>query len=363
MGRAVAIIIDVAEDNQPIQPIAEKFTSDFNLGQYSPEQICEAARQAGIVGMGGAGFPTAVKLRANPESPIDTVIINACECEPFLTCDYRMMIEWTDQILAGSALAGKSLSCENIIIAIEDNKPDAIAAFKEAVRKNSAMSHIQILAVETKYPQGGERQLIKSVTGRDVPVGGIPPMVKVLVTNVGTAAAIAEAVCFANPLTHRVVTVTGGGINRCGNFYVPIGTPVEELIDFCGGLGEKAVKVLLGGPMMGFAIGDLSIPITKTCGAITVLTEKEIGKAKNKGKQTPCIRCGRCLDVCPIKLNPTKIAHAVKYDMLETAADYHMAACMECGCCSYVCPGNIEVAGHIKTGKILVARQKKKMPQ
>jgi len=166
-----------------------------------------------------------------------------------------------------------------------------------------------------------------------------------------------------NALTHRVVTVTGEGIDRPGNFYVPVGTPISELIDHCGGLNKKAAKVISGGPMMGFSIADLSMPITKTSGAITVLTKKDITLAKHLNRQTPCIRCGRCLEVCPAKLNPTKIAHAVKHDMLDVAESYYMSSCIECGCCSYVCPANIELKGYINTGKVLQARAKKMMPK
>ena len=165
------------------------------------------------------------------------------------------------------------------------------------------------------------------------------------------------------PLTHRVVTVTGEGIEKPGNYYVPIGTSVGELIEFSGGLKEDAVRVVLGGPMMGIAIADMTMPITKTSGAVTVLTEKQISEAKFTGRQTPCLRCGRCLEACPENLNPTKIAHAVKHNLLDVAESYYISACMECGCCSYVCPANIEVTGYIKTGKVLLARQKKKIPE
>jgi len=362
-GRAEAVIIDVDPESRSGPITAGQYGSDFDPHKYSAEQIYEAVANAGIVGMGGAGFPTSVKLKANPDSPIDTIIINGCECEPFITCDYRIMLEWTQQILNGTLLVGRALDCANIFIAIEDNKPDAIEAFREAVKQTPGAANVKVAAVETKYPQGGERQLIKAVVDREVPVGGIPPMVNVLVTNVATAAAIADAVVLGRPLTHRVTTVTGRAIARSGNFYVPIGTSVKTLIDFCGGLTDEAQKVLVGGPMTGFSIGDLTVPITKTAGSITVLTEKEMGKAKTAGKETPCIRCGRCIDVCPVNLNPTRIAHSVKHQLFDVAENYHMAACIECGCCSYICPANIEIAGYIKTGKILLARQKKHMPQ
>ena len=230
--------------------------------------------------------------------------------------------------------------------------------FSNEVKTYANSDGIKVVPVKTKYPQGGERQLIKAILKKDVPTGGIPPMIGVVVLNVATVAAIAEAVGYDSPLTHRVVTVTGEGIANPGNFYVPIGTQVAELIEFCGGLTEEAVKVILGGPMMGIAIADLTPPVTKTTGAVTVLTKKQIGAAKFAGQQTPCIRCGRCLEVCPEHLNPTKIAHAVKNNLLDVAENYYINACMECGCCSYVCPANIELTGYIKTGKTLLARQK-----
>ena len=271
------------------------------------------------------------------------------------------MLEWTRQIIAGVRLAQKASGCSRVFICIEDNKPKAIEAMNEAVE--SFGKGIQVVPIKTKYPQGGERQLINALLMRHVPTGGIPPMIGLVVLNVATAAAIAEAVVGDLPLTHRVVTVTGEGVARPGNFYVPIGTSVAELIEFSGGLKEDAVRVVLGGPMMGIAIADLTKPITKTGGAITVLTEKQIGAAKFEGRQTPCLRCGRCLEVCPENLNPTKIAHAVKHNLLDVAESYYINACMECGCCSYVCPANIEVSGHIRTGKMLLARQKKKIPE
>jgi len=353
LGRSEAIVIE-AYQYTPTRRSYFKLRDDFDENNYSAEQICDAVRQAGIVGMGGAGFPTRVKIEPNPRLPKETLIINGCECEPYITCDYRIMIEWPSQIVAGIKLARKASGCSRVFIGIEDNKPKAIEAMSAAVSGDN----IKVVPVKTKYPQGGERQLINAILKRHVPTGGIPPMIGVVVLNVATAAAIAETVVGDLPLTHRVVTVTGEGVRNPGNFYVPIGTSVAELIEFCGGLRKEAVRVILGGPMMGIAIADLTTPVTKTTGAITVLTEKQIGKAKFTGRQTPCLRCGRCLEVCPEHLNPTKIAHAVKNNLLDVAESYYISACMECGCCSYVCPANIEITGYIKTGKSLLAQLK-----
>jgi electron transport complex protein RnfC len=361
LGRAPAIIIEAYQNIAAKQPRFE-LQEDFDENKYSAEQICDAVRKAGIVGMGGAGFPTRVKIEPDPRTPKEIMIINGCECEPYITCDYRIMLERANQIIAGVKLAQRAAGCSQVFIGIEDNKPKAIEVVKTAIEKFSNSSHIKIVPVKTKYPQGGERQLIEAILKKNVPTGGIPPAIGVVVLNVATTAAIAEAVINNTPLTHRVVTVTGEAIARPGNFNVAIGTSVHELIEFCGGVIKKSAKVVVGGPMMGIAIADLDTPVTKTTNAVTMLTGEEIGKAKFARRQTPCIHCGRCLRACPENLNPTKIAHAVKNNLLEVAESYYIRACIECGCCSFVCPANIEVTGFIKTGKNLLARQKKKIP-
>jgi len=361
LGRSMAIVIG-AFPYSPTRWSSFSLKDDFDENDYSAGQICEAVREAGIVGMGGAGFPTRVKIEPNPRLPKETLIINGCECEPYITCDYRIMLELTDKIIAGVKLARKASGCSRTIIAIEDNKPEAIEAMNQALKRFKNSEGIKVVPVRTKYPQGGERQLIKAVLKKNVPTGGIPPMIGVVVLNVATVAAIAEAVISDLPLTHRIVTVTGEAIAKPGNYNFPIGMSVENIIEFCGGVTQKSAKVVLGGPMMGIAIADLKTPITKTTNAVTVLTKEQIGRAKFARRQTACIRCGRCLEVCPENLNPTKIAHAVKYNLLDAAERYYMSACMECGCCSYVCPANIEITGYIKTGKIFLARQKKKVP-
>ncbi|MEK7997057.1 MAG: electron transport complex subunit RsxC, partial [Planctomycetota bacterium] len=321
IGRGMAVVIEALPDN-PTKRMRFALPNDFDEGKYSAEQICQAVREAGIVGMGGAGFPTRVKIEPNPKLPKETLIVNGCECEPYITCDYRIMLEWTSQIIAGVKLARRASGCSRVFIAIEDNKPQAIEVVSETLRNGANGDGITVVPVKTKYPQGGERQLIRAILKRHVPTGGIPPMIGVVVLNVATAAAIAEAVVSGQPLTHRVVTVTGEAIARPGNYYVPIGTSVEDLIEFCGGVTEKCAKVVLGGPMMGIAIADLNTPVTKTTNAVTVLTKEQIGGAKFARRQTACIRCGRCLEVCPENLSPTKIAHAVKHNLIDVAEGY-----------------------------------------
>jgi len=362
LGRSPAIVIE-ALPNNPAKWSCFTLSGDFDQSRYSAEQICQAVREAGIVGMGGAGFPTRVKIEPDPQLPKETLIINGCECEPYITCDYRIMLEWTNQIIAGVKLARKASGCSQVFIAIEDNKPQAIEAMSSALSHSGNGDNIRIVPMKTKYPQGGERQLIRAILRKNVPTGGIPPMIGAVVLNVATVAAIAEAVVSGSPLTHRVVTVTGEAIARPGNYYVQIGTSVEDLVEFCGGVTKPSAKVVLGGPMMGIAIADMQTPVTKTTNAVTVLTKEQIGRAKFARRVTACIRCGRCLQVCPENLIPTKIAHAVKHNLLDVAERNYMSACIQCGCCSYVCPANIELTGYIKTGKIFVARQKKKMAE
>lgn len=318
------------------------------LDKYEPQQIVQSVRDAGLVGMGGAAFPTHVKLSVNPKKPIDTIMINGCECEPYLTADYRLMIEAPGPIITGSLLAGQACGADQVVIAIESNKPAAIAKLREA----AAGTNVKVAKVETKYPMGGERQTIPSVLDREVPTGGLPLDVGVVVINVGTAAAIARAVLRSKPLTHRIVSVSGSGIVNPKNLLVAVGTSHAELIDYCGGVKANTTRIVAGGPMMGFTMGDLNSPVTKGTSGITVLTDKEAKRIA----ETNCLRCGRCVDVCPLNLVPTKIALAAKAKDWDLAKKYYIMACCECGCCTYVCPAGIPLVQLMRMGKAQMPR-------
>ena len=353
--RSDALPIAVAADAPPVTSWFEAFLGGpwdlAPIDVMDGKQIIAAVQEAGIVGEGGAAFPTHVKLMPVEKRPVDIFILNGCECEPYLTADYRLMVEAPQAIVAGLLLARKACGATRAIVAIEDNKPAAIAAMGKAV---AGLPAVEVVVCETRYPMGGERQLIPTVTKRRVPVGGLPLDVGVLVVNVGTAAAIANACLRNQPVTHRIVTVTGQGIVRPGNLIAPIGARFADLIKHCGGLKPDARRVLAGGPMMGFAVSDLNTPVTKGTSGITVLAESELDYAR----QTNCLKCGQCVDVCPLNLVPTKIAHAVKAGNLDLAERSYLAACCECGCCSYVCPARIPLVQYMRAGKAALARFK-----
>ncbi len=308
-----------------------------------PKSISDAVREAGIVGQGGAAFPTSVKLMRNDKRPVDTLLVNGCECEPYLTADHRLMLEAPAAIVEGVRLAAWGCGAENIVIAVEDNKMDAV----QALRSAAETSRVDIVAVKTKYPMGGEKQTVLSVLGRTIPTGGLPLDVGVVVINVATAAAVARALLRKKPLTHRVISVTGEGIVQPKNLLAPIGVSYGELINFCGGLKPDTARVIAGGPMMGFTLSDFSTPITKGTSGIVALTHEALIRLD----ETPCVRCGRCVDVCPLNLVPSRIALAARHKDWDLAKRYHMRACMECGCCGYTCPAGIPLVQLIRMGK------------
>jgi electron transport complex protein RnfC len=320
------------------------------LEKYNPQEITEAIHDAGIVGLGGAAFPTHVKLMLNEKKPVDTLLINGSECEPYLTSDYRLMLDAPNPVITGALLAGRATEAKDIIVGIEDNKPRAV----EMLSKAASGTGVRIAVVKTKYPQGGEKNLIWAILKREVPLGGLPMDVGAAVSNVGTAAAIARAVIRKGPLTHRVVCVTGAGVVNPKNLLVPIGISFGELIEYCGGLKEESARLIAGGPMMGFSFSNLGMVVTKGTSGLTILTQQDI----REGEETACIRCGQCVDACSMRLVPTKLAHAAKHQDLDLTEKYHIMGCYECGCCTYVCPANIPLIQLIRMGKAMVVESK-----
>lgn len=313
--------------------------------QLSSDEIKEKIKNAGIVGMGGAAFPTIVKLSPPKEKTVDTVILNGCECEPYLTGDYRLMIEKPKEIIEGLKILMKVLGVNRGFVGIEDNKPLALAAMKKAAEGEG---NIDVCALHTKYPQGAEKMLIKSLTNREVPPRALPMDVKVVVQNVSTSFAIFEAVRYGKPLVERVVAVTGEGINKPGNILVRIGTMISHLIEECGGIKEESAKIISGGPMMGFAISSLDIPVTKGTSGIVVLREGDFVHADDFG---PCIRCGRCIDACPMGLMPSMLSIYAEKGFYEGAKEYNLFDCFECGSCAFVCPSKRPIVQLVRLAK------------
>ncbi|MBM4400015.1 MAG: electron transport complex subunit RsxC, partial [Candidatus Cloacimonetes bacterium] len=309
-----------------------ELTDEADFLNLPVDEMKKRIKEAGICGMGGAGFPTIVKLSPPEDKPIDTVILNGVECEPYLTSDYRLMLERAEDILKGLKIIMKVLGASNGCIGIEANKPDVIKLMENLVKSEA---NIKVVGLKLRYPQGAEKQLIYAATKRRVPNrGGLPMAVKVVVQNVGTAVAIYEAVRFKKPLVDRVIAVTGSCVAQPSNLKARIGTPFSKLIDFCGGTTSEIGKIISGGPMMGFAVPNLNAPMTKGSSGLVILDTKE---AHILEEQT-CLRCGRCVDVCPMNLFPSLIAQAVKVEDYDTADKAGMTDCMKCGSCAYVCP-------------------------
>ncbi len=311
----------------------------------SPKELKEIIKSSGIVGMGGATFPTHVKLSPPKEKPIDAVMINGAECEPYLTADHRMMLEKPFEVVEGLKILLYVLGVKKGYIGIENNKPDAIKKMQEAA---SSEQSIEVHSLQVKYPQGAEKMLIKSILDREVPAGGLPMDVGVVVQNVGTAYSIYEACRFGKPVIERVVSVTGNGIKAPKNLMVRIGTTVSQLIEECGGFTGEAVKVISGGPMMGFALYSLDVPVTKGTSGVVVMTEDETAHVE---KFDPCIRCGRCIEACPMGLMPSMLSVLSERGFYEDSKEYNLFDCFECGSCTYVCPSRRPIVQQIRLSK------------
>ncbi|MFZ0389060.1 MAG: electron transport complex subunit RsxC [Calditrichia bacterium] len=337
-GKAIQIDHD-GEDNwlETIQP-------DESYSELPPKDLIKRIREAGLAGLGGATFPTHVKLSPPPDKKIDVVMLNGAECEPYLTADHRLMLESPREIVMGLQIIMKILDVKRGIIGIEDNKPDAIKTMRQAVSGESA---IQVMVFPVKYPQGAEKQMIKAALNREVPSGGLPMNVGVVVQNVGTAQTVYQAVAQQKPLIHRIVTVTGPGIKEPKNVLVPIGTPFQNVVDYCGGISEKASKIIMGGPMMGLAQPNLEVPVVKGTSGILVLEEE----STHLPAEEPCIRCGRCVEICPAHLLPTTLQLLVNNERLLEAESLNIMDCIECGSCSYICPSNRYLLHSIRFGK------------
>lgn len=322
-----------------------------DMEALSPEQIIQAIQDSGMVGLGGAAFPSHVKLTVPRDRKIDTLVVNGCECEPFLTCDHRMMLELTDDLIAGTRYAMQATRVGRAVIGVEDNKPDAIAAIQARLPADGTIS---VAAVETKYPQGAEKMLIKSLLDLDVPAGGLPAQVGVVVNNVGTLAMLGRLLPGGHGLIERVVTVTGPGVARPGDYWVPLGTPMRHVLDWAGAGDVSEREIILGGPMMGQAVASLDVPVTKGVSGILVFDRNDI-EAESRRKIYPCIKCGECVNVCPMGLNPSMLgmlAGAREYEAM--GAHYHLGDCFECGCCTYVCPSNIPLVQQFRVAKGLL---------
>ena len=338
-----------------IDPSAQQekdFLQPIDPFKASIEELLERIKLAGVVGQGGAAFPTYVKLSPPKEKTIDSLIINACECEPYLTRDYRLMMDRTSCLISGIRIIMKILRLRKCCIGIEDNKPEAIRKLREKTKDDA---DIEITTLRTKYPQGGEKILIKAVLNREVPRGKLPMDVGAVVLNTGTAIAVHDAVIKGEPAITAVLTVSGRGIRIPRNLIVPVGTPVKDVIDFCGGIHKTAARIIVGGPMMGTSQHSIKVPIVKATSGILVLTKEEIAG----GKETACLKCGRCVDVCALNLLPTRLARLSRLGRFEDAEILHITACMECGTCAYECPARIPLVQWMRLGKKAVLRMQR----
>ena len=349
-GPAILLRPDGLDEAQPPEP-ADPFA-------LAPAEIARRVAAAGVVGLGGATFPAAVKLALGKHQPIGTLILNGGECEPYLSCDDRLMRERPGEVVDGARIILRAIGGTRALIGVERNKPEAIAALREAARP---WPEVEVVPVPARYPMGSEKQLIAWLTGREVPAEGRSADIGVVVHNVATAAAIHRAIRCGEPLTLRIVTVAGGAIRTPRNVEVRLGTPLSALVEFCGGFTSAPARLVLGGPMMGMAISSLDIPVIKGSGGLLALTAAETGAAQATG---PCIRCASCVGACPIGLVPLQMAALIRAGALQDAVALGLKDCIGCGTCSYVCPSSIPLVQYFNHAKgELAARERNRMKQ
>lgn len=341
MIQSIVIAVDREQDKLEL--------ADIDLNKVTREEAVKAVREAGIVGMGGAAFPTVVKLSPPPDKKIDALIINGCECEPFLTCDHRLMLEQPEKLLRGVRLLMDILGVKRAYVCIEDNKLDAI----QALRQKNNDPQIVLMKMPTKYPQGSEKHLVKAVLDREIPSGGLPFDVGALIQNVGTCVAVYEAVKHRKPLIERVVTVTGQNIRNPQNLLVKIGTPLSHLIAECGGIIEQPAKVVVGGPMTGKAQHNLDAPVVKGTTGVVVLPPE---LALEDMDYSDCVRCCKCVEYCPMMLYPNQISIYCEAGMVKEAAEWNTMDCIECGICAYVCPSKRPIVQLVQRTKPLIGQ-------
>ncbi|MDW7667786.1 MAG: electron transport complex subunit RsxC [Bacillota bacterium] len=335
------------------QEISEEVQPKGDLGNLKKDDILKIVKEAGLTGMGGAGFPTHVKLSPPEDKKIDILIINGAECEPYLTSDHRMMLEYPERVVLGTKAIMKALEVTNGVIGIEKNKPDAIKTMKEAVKNEES---IKVAELQTKYPQGGEKSLIYAVTKREVPSGGLPMDVGAVVQNIGTVAALAEAITTGMPVVHRVVTITGSAVKEPKNLLVKIGTKFKDVVEQCGGYTDDLGKVINGGPMMGIAQYTDDVPVIKGTSGILILNERD----SQKPEPSNCIRCGKCVDICPSGLLPLMISKNSLLRKFDEAESYNAMDCIECGSCSFICPSKRPLVDAIRVAKQEIIAKRKK---
>ena len=340
-----------AKDETNFNEVEYPLKKEITMG---PQEIIQRISDFGIVGLGGATFPSHVKLNVKPDNQLDCLIINGVECEPYLTADHRLMLEKAEEILVGIQILMRALQVDKAIIGIENNKKDAINIFKSLTDRESG---IGVAALKVKYPQGSEKHLVRALLKREVPKSGLPLDVGVVVHNVGTVYAIYQAVQHNSPLMERVVTVTGKKLEHPSNFWVKIGTPISDLVDAVGGVPEGTRKIVSGGPMMGKALKNTDVPVTKGTSGILIISEEEASRGEPKN----CIRCGECVDVCPMGLEPYLLMNLSEKGMFEKTIQEDILTCIECGSCSYVCPSHRPLLDYIRFGKSIAGKLESKV--